>query len=138
MGTGWAAGLAALLFLLDSNTYLPAAFVANRGYFLALFFGLLCLYEHHQWRSTKSLAAMLLSALFLALSILGEESGVSMFAFILAYALVLETGNIRSRALAILPSSSSSPCGGLPINCPATAGRTWAIYIDPAQQPLNF
>ena len=47
---------------------------------------------------------MWLSALFLALSILGEESGVSMFAFILAYALVLETGNMRSRALGILPS----------------------------------
>ena len=38
MGTGWAAGLAALLFLLDGNTYFPVAFVANRGYFLGAFF----------------------------------------------------------------------------------------------------
>ena len=57
MGAGWAAGLAALLFLLDGNTYFPVTFVANRGFFLALFFGLLCLYEHHQWRSTKSRSA---------------------------------------------------------------------------------
>ena len=54
MGTGWVAGLAALLFLLDGNTYFPVAFVANRGFMLSLFFGLLCLYEHHQWRSAKS------------------------------------------------------------------------------------
>lgn len=72
IGANWAAGLAALLFLLDADTYFPAALVANRGYFLALFFGLLCLYEHHQWRSTKSRSAMWLSALFLAFSILGE------------------------------------------------------------------
>ena len=57
MGAGWAAGLAGLLFLLDGNTYFPAAFVANRGYFLGLCFGLLCLHQHHQWRSTKSAGA---------------------------------------------------------------------------------
>ena len=42
MGTGWAAGLAALLFLLDGNTYFPVMFIANRGFMLSLFFGLLC------------------------------------------------------------------------------------------------
>jgi hypothetical protein len=40
MGAGWVAGFAALLFLLDVNTYFPVAFVANRGFFLSLFFGL--------------------------------------------------------------------------------------------------
>jgi hypothetical protein len=138
MGAGWAAGLAALLFLLDSNSYLPAAFVANRGYFLALFFGLLCLYEHHQWRSTKSRAAMFLSALFLALSILGEESGVSMFAFILAYALVLETGNIRRRALAILPSVIVITVWWIAYKLSGYGLTHVGIYIDPAQQPLEF
>src|ERR1039458_2195408 len=35
MGAGWAAGLAALLFLLDGNTYFPVAFIANRGFILS-------------------------------------------------------------------------------------------------------
>jgi hypothetical protein len=35
IGTGWVAGLAALLFLLDGNTYFPVAFIANRGFMLA-------------------------------------------------------------------------------------------------------
>ena len=104
MGTGWAAGLAALLFLLDGNTYFPVAFVANRGFILSLFFGLLCLYEHHQWRSAKSRSGLVLSALFLALSLFADEGGASTFAFILAYALVLEPGSVRNRALTVLPS----------------------------------
>ena len=37
LGPGWAAGLAAVLFLLDGNTYFPVAFVANRGFFISLF-----------------------------------------------------------------------------------------------------
>jgi len=38
---GWVAGLASLLFLLDKNTYFPVMFVANRGFVISLFFGLL-------------------------------------------------------------------------------------------------
>jgi len=138
MGASWAAGLAALLFLLDSNTYFPAAFVANRGYFLALFFSLLCLYAHHQWRSTKSRLAMLASGLFLALSLLSEESGASTFAFILAYALVLEPGSFRDRALTILPSVLAITAWQIIYMLSGYGLRHVGIYIDPAQEPFHF
>lgn len=138
LGTAWAAGLAALLFLLDANTYFPAAFVANRGYFLALFFGLLSLYEHHQWRSKKSRSAMLWSALFLVLSLLGEESGASMFAFILAYALVLETGNIRRRALTLLPSVLVISAWWILYRISGYGLNHIGLYLDPAHDPLGF
>jgi hypothetical protein len=138
MGTGWAAGLAALLFLLDGNTYLPAAFVANRGYFLALFFSLWCLYEHHQWRTTKSRSGMALSALFLALSLFSEESGASTFAFILAYALVLEPGSWRNRALTLLPSVLVIIAWRIIYMLSGYGLTHVGIYIDPAQEPLHF
>jgi len=138
MGAGWAAGLAALLFLLDGNTYFPAAFVANRGYFLAIFFSLLCLYEHHQWRSTKSRSAMLLSGLFLALSLFSEESGASTFAFILAYAFVLEPGPFRNRALTILPSVLVITAWQIIYMLAGYGLRHVGIYIDPAQEPFRF
>ncbi len=138
MGAGWVAGLAALLFLLDGNTYFPAAFVANRGYFLALCFSLLCLYEHHQWRSTKSRSAMLLSGLFLALSLFSEESGASTFAFILAYALVLEPGSFRNRALTILPSVVVITTWQIIYMLSGYGLRHMGLYIDPAQEPFQF
>jgi hypothetical protein len=137
-GPSWAAGLAALLFLLDGNTYFPAAFVANRGYFLAIFFSLLCLYEHHQWRSTKSRPAMLLSGLFLALSLFSEESGASTFAFILAYALVLEPGSFSNRALTVLPSVLVITVWWLIHTFSGYGLSHVSIYIDPAQEPFRF
>jgi len=139
MGTGWAAGLAALLFLLDGNTYFPAAFVANRGYFLALFFSLLCLYEHQQWRSTKSSSAMLLSGLFLALSLFSEESGASTFAFILSYAFVLEPGSFRNRALTVLPSVLVITAWWIVYKFSGYGlAHVGIFYIDPAQEPFHF
>jgi hypothetical protein len=138
MGTGWAAGLAALLFLLDGNTYFPVAFVANRGFMLSLFFGLLCLYEHHQWRSVKSRSALVLSALFLALSLFANEGGASTFAFILAYALVLEPGSLRNRALTILPSVLVIVLWRTIYTLSGFGVFHFGGYIDPANEPLEF
>jgi hypothetical protein len=135
---GWAAGLAALLFLLDGYTYVPVMFVANRGFVLSLCFGLLCFYEHHQWRSAKSRAGCVLSPLFLALSLFANEGGASTLAFILAYALVLEPGGWRRRALTVLPAvlvivlwRAIYKLGGFGI-------FHVGLYIDPGTEPLAF
>lgn len=139
MGVAWPAGLAALLFLLDGYTYFPVMFVANRGFIMALFFGLLCLYEHHQWRSTRSRSAMVRSALFLALSLFSEEGGASVFAFILAYALVLEPGSFRSRAVTVLPSllvlmvwRTVYILSGYGLS------HEGLFYVDPLNEPFRF
>jgi hypothetical protein len=138
MGLGWAAGLAAFLFLLDGYTYVPVMFVANRGFVLSLFFGLLCFYEHYQWRSAKSRSALVLSALFLALSLFANEGGASTFAFILAYALMLEPGSFLRRALTVLPSvliivlwRTIYKLGGFGLS-------HVGLYIDPGTEPLAF
>ena len=138
MGVGWVAGLAALLFLLDGNTYFPVAFIANRGFMMSLFFGLLCLYEHHQWRSAKSRSGCRLSALFLALSLFADEGGASAFAFILAYALVLEPGSFRNRALTVLPSVLVIIVWRTIYEALGFGLRNVGLYIDPAHEPLQF
>lgn len=138
MGPGWAAGLAALLFLLDGNTYFPVMFVANRGFILSLFFGLLCFYEHYQWRSSKSRSALGLSALFLALSLFANEGGASTLAFILAYALVLEPGSFRRRALTVLPAILVVALWRIFYKLGGFGVFHVGLYIDPANEPLQF
>ena len=138
MGAGWVAGLAALLFLLDGNTYFPVAFVANRGFMLSLLFGLLCLYEHHRWRSAKSRWGLVLSAMFLALSLLADEGGASTLAFILAYALVLEPGPLRNRALTIVPSILVIVLWRTIYTLSGFGVFHLGIYIDPSSEPLQF
>ena len=138
MGPGWAAGLAALLFLLDGNTYVPVMFVANRGFLLSLCFGLLCFHEHHQWRSTKSHSALVYSAFFLALSLFANEGGASTLAFILAYALVLESGRFRQRALTVLPAVLVIGLWRIIYKLGGFGIFHVGLYIDPATEPLAF
>jgi hypothetical protein len=138
MDVKWAAGLAALLFLLDGNTYFPVMFVANRGFILSLFLGLVCFYEHHQWRSNRSRHSLILSMLFLALSLFANEGGASTFAFILAYALVLETGGFWSRALTILPSIVVIVAWRAIYETLGFGLHNVILYIDPIHNPLQF
>ncbi|HVM61903.1 MAG TPA: hypothetical protein VMV72_13655 [Verrucomicrobiae bacterium] len=126
------------MYLLDGNTYFPVAFVANRGFLLALFFGLLCLYEHHRWRSTKSRSGLVLSALFLALSLFSEENGAATLAFILAYALVLEPGSFRSRAVTVLPSILVIVAWLTIYEVLGFGLHGVELYVDPVHHPLRF
>jgi hypothetical protein len=139
MPSAQAAGLAAILFLLDGNTYFPVAFVANRGFFLAMVFGLLYLVEHHRWRTTQSRRAMILSAVFFTMALFAEESGAAAFAFIFAYALVLEPGSFRGRALTLLPSIVVIIAWRIVyLSLGYGLLRVGMYYADPIQHPLHF
>src|SRR5208282_1461862 len=81
---------------------------------------------------------MVLSALFLALSLFAEEGGASTFAFILAYALVLEPGSFRNRALTVLPSVLVIVAWRITYMLSGYGLAHVGIYIDPAQEPLQF
>lgn len=134
----WAAGLAACLWMLDWTTYGPVAYVANRGFFIALVFGLLCLHAQLQWRTGKSISWMWLSALFLLLSILSDEGGVSTLAFLLAYAIVLEPGGWRPRLMSLLPAALVI-IGWRAVYVGFGFGvRNFPGYIDPGYAPLSF
>jgi hypothetical protein len=138
LGPGWTAGLAAVLFLLDKNTYFPVMFVANRGFVVSLFFGLLCLYFHHKWRSTGSFSAGLLSQICLAFSLLSNEAGVSTFAFLLAYALFLEEGPRFGRLLSLLPSVFLIVLWRVIYTALGYGVSGIGGYIDPGLQPVSF
>jgi hypothetical protein len=133
-----AAGLAAFLFLLDKDNYGPVAYVANRGFIIALVFGLGCLSAHHRWRSANSKLFMFLSAFCLLLSLLANEGGASTLAFLLAYALVLEPGRWQSRVASLIPAAAV-----MLIWRTAYAGwgfgvRNFVGYVDPGYAPLFF
>ena len=138
MGPGWAAGLAGLLFLLDYNTYFPVAFVANRGFILSLCLGLACLYQHHQWRAEKRRSGLIWSGLFLALAVFANEGGASTLAFLLAYALVLEPGSLRRRALTLLPALLVIVLWRIAYTLCNSGVFHVGGYIDPSEEPLLF
>ncbi len=138
MGPGWAAGLAGLLFLLDGNTFLPVAFVANRGFILSLCLGLACLYQHHQWRAEQRRSGLIWSGVFLALAVFANEGGASTLAFLFAYALVLEPGPVRRRALTVLPALLVIVLWRIVYTLYGSGVFHVGGYIDPSKEPLLF
>ncbi len=132
------AGLAGFLFLLDKNTYFPVMYVANRGCFVALVFGLLCLDAHHRWRTTQSRRWMVGSGLWLALSMLSNEGGASTLAFLLAYALVLEPGGGRARLFSLIPAGIVLLVWRVVYVSSGYGVRNFLLYIDPGYTPLLF
>jgi branched-subunit amino acid transport protein len=132
------AGLAGCLWLLDTNFCFPVMFVANRGFIIALVFGLLCLHCHLRWRTGKSGIWMWLSALCLMLSLLADEGGASTLAFPMAYALVLDSGGWRSRLASLLPAAVVLLVWRMIYVSAGFGVRNLNIYIDPGYSPLFY
>ena len=133
------AALAALMFVLDKNTYFPVMFVANRGFIVALCFGLVCFGMHYKWRTTGSIFAAVLSVIFLSLSLLANEAGVSTFAFILAYALVLDKDIWPRRLLSLAPAIVTIIIWRIIYQSLGYGVfNGGAAYIDPGHEPLKF
>ncbi|MGO8698151.1 MAG: hypothetical protein ACLQVY_10590 [Limisphaerales bacterium] len=133
-----AAGLAGFLWLLDKDTYLPVMYVANRGFFVALVFGMLCLHAHIRWRMSKFRVWMWLSVLCLALSLLANEGGASTLAFLLAYALVLETGGWQARLTSLFPAAAVVLAWRAVYAGFGFGVRNFPGYVDPGYSPLLF
>jgi len=139
IGPTWVAGLAALMFVLDSNTYFPVMFVANRGFVTALCLGLLCFCMHHKWRARNSILAGILSIVFFFLSLLSNEAGVSTFAFVLAYALVLDKGPWSKRLVTLLPAIITIIIWRTVYQLLGYGiSGIGPMYIDPSHEPLRF
>ncbi len=132
------AGLGLLLLALDPNHYFPTLWIANRNQLMALFFALVSLYMHHQWRVSKAPQMAILSALGLLASLLSTEGGVATFAFLLAYALCLDASTWTRRALSLTPAFVVIVAWRLIYSHLGYGAQGGGFYIDPASQPITF
>lgn len=133
-----AAGLAALFWLLDKDNYFPVMYVANRGFIISLVFGVLCLQAHIRWRRDKGARWMLLSALCLSLSLLANEGGASSLAFLIAFALALESGGWRRRLGGLLPAALVLLVWRAVYVGAGFGVKNVLLYIDPGYEPFLF
>lgn len=138
MGVSWVAGLAALLYLLDESTYFPVMFIANRGFIVSIFFAVLTILAHHRWRGTGSLSAAVAAQFLLILSLLSNEAGVTTFAYLLAYELVLDESRWTRRALSIVPAVSVIILWRIVYEALGYGVYGSGLYLDPLNEPLTY
>lgn len=132
------AGLGLFFLAIDSNHYFPTMWIANRNQLLALFFALVSLFLHHQWRIKTDAYAAVLSTCALLASLLSAEGGVATFAFIFAYALCLDPGPRLKRLISLLPSIALIILWRLAYSHYGYGAQGGGFYFDPAGQPVAF
>jgi len=138
LGPVWIAGLSALLYLVDDSNYFPAMWIANRNLLLSLFFSILTLLMYHRWRRQKSVYAGVAVPFLLLLSLLSTEAGIATFAYLFAYALIIDRGSLCRKALSLAPSLIVIVIWRLIYNALDYGARGSGFIIDPGSEPLRY
>jgi len=138
LGPVWIASLAALFYMIDDSNYFPAMWIANRNLLLSLFFSVLTLLMYHRWRQQKSVYAAVAVPFLLLLSLLSTEAGIATFAYLFAYALIIDRGSRRRRALSLVPSFIVIVIWRVIYNALGYGARSSGFIIDPGHEPLRY
>lgn len=138
IGPSWVAGLAALLYLLDDSNYWPTMWIANRNLLISLVFGILTLLSHHKWRKDNSLRAAIIAPFCLALSLLATEAGIATFAYLLAYAFVLDRASRVRRFVSMVPYLVLIVLWRIIYNVLGHGANDIAVFADPGREPLHY
>jgi hypothetical protein len=131
-------GLAALLFAVDHTHGLPVSFIANRYIIIGTTFALLALHEHHRRRSRGIRIAGWSAAACYALSLFASESSVAIAFYLFGYALFVDAGGRRERALSVVPYLAITIAWRVGYSALGYGARGSGLYIDPAHEPLQF
>ena len=139
LGSTPVAGLCALLYAIDDGHGTIVGFLANRNAVIAAFFGVLTLLLHDRWRRRGDRIGLILAPLAFSASLLSSESGLGTTAYLFAYALFLEHGPLRTRAVSLLPYALLVPAWRW-----AWSAQGYGVsdglnfYIDPLNSPIEF
>ncbi len=137
-GGGASAGLSTLLFVVDEAHAMPVAWLANRNALLGLVLGLLCLVLHHRWRDEGGSRGAVLAGGALALALLANEGALAVLGYLVGYALFLEKGAWRVRALSLVPYAAIVLVWRLAYRAMGFGALGSEVYVDPGVSPVRF
>ncbi|MGC1676008.1 MAG: hypothetical protein WA740_00635 [Candidatus Binataceae bacterium] len=138
LGATWVAGLAALLYALDSAHVIPAEYLANRNALIACCFGFFSLLTFVRWREHRRQWDLWLSLFLLALALSASEEGVATAAYLFAYALILERGTLWTKIRSLLPHTAVFGAWAIVYRLGNFGSSGSGYYIDPLRDPLGF
>jgi hypothetical protein len=134
----WIGGLAALMYLLDDNSFFPTLWIANRNLLISVFFGALTVIAYDRrrrqgWRPGAVVAPMCLLA-----AVLATEGGVAIFAYLFAYEIALGGGRMLRRGFSLAPSVAVIVLWRLVYNWAGYGASGGGFYFDPVREPFNY
>lgn len=126
-----AAALAAWLYAVNDANGSVVAWLSNRNALVAALGAVAALLAHHRWRREGHVPSRWLAPLWLAVGLFAGELGASAWAYLLAYALVFETGpvleRLRSLAAPLLTTLAWAAC----YVASGAGTRASGVYLHP-------
>ncbi|PTL84940.1 hypothetical protein [Vitiosangium sp. GDMCC 1.1324] len=130
--------LALFLFAIDGAHFMVAGWIANRNALVAAVPALFGLWMHLEWREAHRPRALPLSVAGLAMGLLGGETALGVFAYVLAYELLGDRGSVKERLRAIAPAVLLGLVyvGVYKLRGYGSYGS--GSYVDPVGEPLHY
>jgi hypothetical protein len=97
------AALASLMFAVDDGHAMSVGWISARNTLLTAIFAFACVLAYVKGRQAEQPHVSSMSAVYLALALLCSESGVSGFAYVVAYALLLDKTALSARLRSMIP-----------------------------------
>jgi hypothetical protein len=130
--------LALFLFAIDGSHFMVAGWLANRNALVAAVPALFGLWMHLEWREARRPWALPLSLAGLAVGLLGGETALGLFAYVLAYELLGAPGPLKERLRSIAPAALLG-LGYLVLYKARGHGASGSgSYMDPLGEPGRF
>src|SRR5688572_3191296 len=126
-----AAALATWLYAVNDANGSVVAWLSNRNALVSALGAVGALLAHHRWRRDGHVPSRFLAPLWLAFGLFAGELGASAWAYLLAYALVFESGpvqgRLRSLALPLLTTLAWAAC----YLASGAGTRASGVYLHP-------
>ncbi len=131
--------LAMLIYGLDSSHGFTVSWIANRNALIATTFGVSSLIFYIRWRNKDHYNNYILSLVFLCLSLLSAEFGISTCAYLGAFAIFMDKNGPIKGLTYILPHAALTGLWWLIYKVGNFgAANADAYYLDPIASPILF
>lgn len=137
-GKTWVAGLATVLYAVDSGHGPALGWLANRNAIVASAFAVLALVAHDRWRRGGKRGGAALAPLCILLGLASSELAVGVLGYLVAYVLVLDPAPWKRRVLSCLPWAAVVALWALYTRALGYGAHGSGAYIDPVASPLAF
>ena len=138
MPGAWVASLAALLYVIDESNYFPVRWLANRNLLMALCLSVSALLCHDWWRRSGSTIGGVAAPVLLVLSLLSTEAAIATFAYLFAYAVVIDKGRLAGRILSLVPSAAVIVGWRVIYNALGHGASGGGFVSDPGREPVLY
>ena len=138
IGSPYSAALATLMYAVDEAHSEGVAWIASRNTLMSACAATGTVLVHEHWRRTASTTSMVLATVLFALGLAAGEGGIAAWAYLIAYAVVLDTGRLAARLRSVAPYLVLTALWFGLYRLGGYGARGGAIYLDPLRTPLAF